>query len=157
MSLAAETREAVRQRPTLYDGLRAGIINYTAAAEQLDLDGDREAIAAALRRFAESISENADSDPTADRSLTVRMNRGVDPDEATSLPVLNGDEVATDGPVTAIRASGDVDAAVLASALDRLRIADIDVVAAGVTSETLVILVEQRAGANALQLVEGVA
>jgi|APHM01.1.fsa_nt_gi hypothetical protein len=60
MSLAAETREAVRERPVLYDALRAGIVNYTAAAERLALNGDREAIATALRRFAESLSENAD-------------------------------------------------------------------------------------------------
>jgi len=34
MSLAADTREAVRERPTLYDALRAGVVNYTAAAER---------------------------------------------------------------------------------------------------------------------------
>lgn len=174
MSLAAETREAVRQQPVLYDALRAGIINYTAAADRLDLDGDREAVATALRRFAESLSEDADSEdtaePAADRSLTVRMDRGIDP-VAESLPVFAGDAFASDDAtadgdndaadvddaVTAIRATGDVDSALLATVLDRLRIAEIDVLAAGVASDTLVVLVPQRAGVDALRVVEGVA
>ena len=155
MSLAAETREAVRERPALYDALRAGVVNYTAAAETLDIDGDREAIATALRRFAESLG----APDRADRSLTVRMDRSVDPESADSLPALDGDaaadavDAATES-LTAIRASGDVNAALLATVLDRLRIADIDVLAAGVAGETLVVLIPQRSGANALQLVE---
>jgi len=165
MSLAADTREAVRARPVLYDALRAGIVNYTAAADRLDLDGDREAVATALRRFAESLDADGDADPKSDRSLTVRMERGVDAETAESLPVLAIDAVAADDAidaadadaVTAIRASGDVDSAVLATALDRLRIAEIDVLAAGVAGDALVVLVAQRAGVDALRLVEGVA
>ncbi|ESS09750.1 MAG: hypothetical protein A07HN63_00557 [uncultured archaeon A07HN63] len=84
MSLAAETREAVRERPALYDALRAGVVNYTAAAETLAIDGDREAIATALRRFAESL----DAPDASDRSLTVRMDRRIDAESADSLPVL---------------------------------------------------------------------
>ena len=156
MSLAAATREAVRARPVLYDALRAGIVNYTAAADTLDIDGDRESIATALRRFADSL--DAESGATTERSLTVRMDRGIDPAEE---PLLAGDGVgdavdAADGinAATAIRASGDVDAALLATVLDRLRIADIDVLAAGVAADTLVVVVPQRSGASALQRVE---
>ena len=183
MSLAAETREAVRRRPILYDALRAGIVNYTAAAGRLDLDGDREAVATALRRFAESLSEDADhtveAEPATDRSLTVRMNRGVDP-TSDSLPVFADDAFASDNDtsdgdnhtvtdvddndatdvdnaVTAIHATGDVDSALLATVLDRLRIAEIDVLAAGVAVDSLVVLVAQRAGVDTLRVVEGVA
>ena len=35
MSLAAETREAVRTHPFLLDALRAGVVNYNAAAAWL--------------------------------------------------------------------------------------------------------------------------
>ena len=167
MSLAADTREAVRQRPVLYDALRAGIVNYTAAADTLDLDGDREAIATALRRFAESLSEDADREApdAADRSLTVRMDHGVDLKAVDSLPTVDdaaaaADAVATDDAtesLTAIRATGDVDAALLATVCDRLRIDEIDVLAAGVAANSLAVAVPQRSGATALQIVEGVA
>src|SRR6056297_2372029 len=71
MSVAAATREAVRDRPALYDALRAGVVNYTAAADALDVDGDREAIATALRRFAAELADDAGS---TDRSITVRLH-----------------------------------------------------------------------------------
>ena len=61
MSLASETRDAVRARPFLYDALRAGVVNYTAAARELDVDGEVDAVATALRRFAEELAEY---DPT---------------------------------------------------------------------------------------------
>ena len=155
MSLAADTREAVRARPVLYDALRAGIVNYTAAADSLDLDGDREAIATALRRFAESLDAAA---APADHSLTVRMERGVDADAAESLLAVDDDSVGdADTTATAIRASGDVDSALLATVLDRLRIAEIDVLAGAVADDTLVVVVPQRSGAAALRLVEAAA
>jgi len=160
MSLAADTREAVRQRPVLYDALRAGIVNYTAAAERLDLDGDREAIATALRRFAESLDEDADhenaAEPVTDRSLTVRMNRGVDPDEVDVLP-STVEAAGVDDALTVVRARGAVDAGVLATVCDRLRIAEIDILAAGVAADLLVVVVPQRAGVDALRTVEEVA
>ena len=154
MSLAADTREAVRQRPVLYDALRAGIVNYTAAAETLDIDGDREAIATALRRFTESLSENAD-EPT-DRSLTVRMDRSVDPDELDAVP-STVETAGVDDAVTAVRARGGVDAEMLATVCDRLRIAEIDILAASVAADLLVVVVPQRAGVDTLRTVEAVA
>ena len=143
MSLAADTREAVRQRPVLYDALRAGVVNYTAAAETLDIDGDREAIATALRRFTESLSENAD-EPT-DRSLTVRMDRSVDPDELDAVP-STVETAGVDDAVTAVRARGAVDAEMLATVCDRLRIAEIDILAASVPADLPGVVGSQRPG-----------
>jgi hypothetical protein len=57
MSLASETRDAVRARPFLHDALAAGVVNYAAAARALDIGGDVDAITAALRRFAEELSD----------------------------------------------------------------------------------------------------
>ncbi|MFC7041847.1 DUF7523 family protein [Halonotius sp. GCM10025705] len=169
MSLAAETREAVRQRPTLYDALRAGILNYTAAADSLDIDGDTEAIATALRRFGESLSTE-DGDEKPDRSMTVRMESGisrVDTDAqlavggvgfGTNAATAPASDVAEASPsLTAIQATGDVDSDLLATVLDRLRIADIEVRAAGVADDALVVVVPRRAGATALRLVEAAA
>lgn len=168
MSLAAETREAVRRRPTLYDALQAGVINYTAAAAVLDIDGDNEAIATALRRFAESLS-SAETDDTADRSVTVRMQSGIAPvaDVESLLAVdgvrFDGDSSspqsaadADSGPLTAIHATGDVDGELLATVLDRLRTATIAIRGAGVADTALVVIVPRSAGAQALRAVEAV-
>ena len=94
MSLAADTREAVRNRPVLYDALCAGIVNYTAAAESLDVDGDTDAIATALRRFGQSLAAEDDESSTgaaanelADGTVTVRMRSGLDRVAAESLVV----------------------------------------------------------------------
>ena len=177
MSLAAETREAVRRRPVLYDALRAGIVNYTAAADSLDIDGDTESIATALRRFGESLSaDDADvdsggnSDEAADRSLTVRMESGIDRVDADALLAVDGvgfggdgdteptPDVADESPsLTAIHATGDVDSELLATVVDRLRIDEIEVHAAGVADDALVVLVPRRSGATALRLVEAAA
>lgn len=77
MSLAADTREAVRECPFLLDALRAGVLNYSAAAAWLaaegDLDGDADAIATALRRFREDLPAYA----TDDRAASVTMRSGV--------------------------------------------------------------------------------
>ena len=166
MSLAADTREAVRQRPTLYDALQAGILNYTAAADSLDIDGDTDAIATALRRFGESLS-TADNEEKPDRSMTVRMESGIDRVDTDARLAVDSvgfgfdtdtepaADVAAESPsLTAIQATGDVDSDLLATVLDRLRIADIEVAAAGVADDTLVVVVPRRAGATALRLVE---
>jgi len=169
MSVAAASREAVRARPALYDALRAGVVNYTAAADELPVDGDREAIATALRRFADELA----AEPTAEteRSITVRLYSGIEPAAApdTLLAVdglgigqpedtsSSGDTaVDTDGR-TALRVIGDVDALLLAATLDRLRIAEIAVEATGLAAQTMVIVVPRRDGPTALQLIEAVA
>ena len=160
MSLAAETREAVRARPFLFDALRAGVVNYSAAATWLAtdarLDGDSEAVATALRRFREDLPTYA----SAERSATVSMQSGVGVIEE---PVANAEDVLlrlpgvaviSDGDDTAIIATGNVDAAALAATIDRLRTADVVPAAAGVAGNALLVVVERRAGATAIRVVE---
>jgi len=153
MSLAAATREAVRERPFLYDALAAGVVNYTAAPRTLDVDGDTDAVATALRRFAD---ERVD-DPTHDSEARVSMQSGLGRvDDGDALLVVGDTRLAGGiGSLTGIVASGDLEPAALGDVLGRLRVADIGVEAAGVGDETLVVVVERRAGPDALRVVEG--
>jgi len=172
MSLAADTREAVRARPFVLDALRAGVLNHSAAAAWLadegDLGGDAEAdtdaIATALRRFREELPAYA----TAERAASVSMRSGVgvvdgaDPDAAAdadaggtdTLLRVGGAAVVPDGRDTAILATGAVDAAALGSVLRRLAAADVTVEAAGVAGESLVVVVGRRDGATAVRIAE---
>ena len=167
MSLAAETREAVRAHPFVRDALRAGLVNHSAAAtwlaERADLDGDPDAIAAALRRFREDLPAYETESRTA--SVTMRSGVGLvddagdgdsDAGDGDSDALLRvGDAAVVDGgDRTAILATGDVDAAALASALGRLGAADVDIAAAGVTGDALVCVVSRRDGASAVRVVE---
>ncbi|QCC47696.1 DUF7523 family protein [Halobellus limi] len=165
MSLAAETRAAVRARPWLLRALRAGVVNYTAAAESLDVEGDTDSIATALRRFADDLS----AAESADRDVTVRMRSGVGlagvdvedggPESAandteTLLCVGDSAIVTTDGSLTAVVVGGEVDSAALAAVVERLAAENVVVDAAGVAGDELVVVVPRRDGANALRLVE---
>ena len=152
MSLAAETRDAVRREPFLYDALRAGVLNYTAAARHLDL-GDEEAVAAALRRYREDLPPPG----AADRDARVTMRSGLGPAEAPAdaLLVVGGAALAPDGgDRTGIQATGDLDPLVLGRVLRRLGIEDVEVSAAGAVAGTILVVVDRRAGANALRVVE---
>jgi hypothetical protein len=159
MSLAAETREAVRKRPYLLCALRAGVVNYAAAAESLDVEGDVDSVATALRRYAEDLPDLS----TEARDATVRMRSGVGlagedvaaaDDDDRVLTVGGVEMVAADGPLTALVARGDVDARALSAAVSRLDAEDVVVDAAGVAGDELVVVVPRRQGANALRLVE---
>ncbi|MFY4814812.1 DUF7523 family protein [Haloarcula sp. AONF1] len=156
MSLAAATRDAVRERPFLYDALRAGVVNYTAAARTLDIDGEEEAIATALRRFAEELVD----DPPHDSDARVSMQSGlgrVESSDAESAIVLEVADTAfaeDAGSLTGIIATGDLVPAALAEVLGRLRAADVSVDAAGVTDNALTVVVSRRAGPDALRVVE---
>ena len=161
MSVAERTRDVAREHPFLVAALRAGIVNHSAAAEFLDVDGETDAVATALRRFAESLPAYA----TEARTTVVTMHSGVgvvdDPSEvdavdaAESTLLVGGTAVVADaGDRTAVVASGEVDSAALRAVLARLAVAAVDVVAAGVGSESLVVVVERRAGAKAVRLVE---
>jgi hypothetical protein len=169
MSLAAETRAAVRARPWLLDALRAGVVNYAAAAASLDVEGDRDAIATALRRFEDDLPDVDDDDA---RDVTVRMRSGVglvgpDGDAAEgeteddaagsddSLLSVDGERIRRGGGrLTAIVADGDVDARALSAAVDRLAAENVVVDAAGVAGDRLVVVVPRADGANALRFVE---
>ncbi len=151
-SLAQRTREAVRDEPFLFDALRAGVLNYTAVARYLDVDGEHDAVATALRRYADELDE---FEP-AGGDVRVSMKSGVGPAAGADplLAVGGVDFAAEGGGYTAIVGSGSVDAAVLRRALGRLATAGVDVEAAGVTDDALVVVVERRVGANALRAVE---
>ena len=176
MSLAAETRAAVRARPWLLAALRAGVVNYTAAAASLNVEGDPDAVATALRRFGDDLPPLA-----ADaRDVTVRMRSGVgvagadgdDPGPTGDGPESDRGAAEDDGgpdPVasvggtrilrgggrlTAILADGDVDARALSSVVGRLNAENIVVDVAGVAGDRLVVVVPRADGANALRVVE---
>lgn len=151
MSLAADTREAVRAQPFLYEALRAGVLNYTATARYLDL-GDEETVAAALRRYA---VELPDRDPVAPEPR-VEMDSGIGPVDDDPLLAVGGTVLgAGGGDGTAVLAHGDdVDPTSLERVLARLRVTDVTVDAAGGTAGSLVVVVPRRAGARALRVVE---
>jgi hypothetical protein len=155
MSLAAATRDAVRERPFLCDALRAGVVNYTAAARTLDVDGDTDAVATALRRFAEELSDG----PVHDSEASVSMQSGLGRVETDDALLVVGDTRLGEGAgsLTGIVASGDVSGAALGDVLGRLRVVDIAVEAAGVGEGTLVVVVQRRDGPDALRAVESTA
>jgi len=77
-------------------------------------------------------------------------------DEAGDDIVLRvgGAAVTEGGRDTAVLAAGGVDAAALAAVLRRLSVADIDVSAAGVADDALVVVVTRRDGATAVRVIE---
>ena len=151
MSLAAETREAVRARPFLLEGLRAGVVNYAAAARALGVADDTEAVATALRRFAERLPERAVTEPRVRVTMRSGLETGVDDPQFTVGGVDVGEG---DGPLTGVFATGEVDAAALAHVRGVLAANGVDVEAAGVAGESLVVIVERRDGPTALRGVE---
>jgi hypothetical protein len=169
MSLAAEAREAVRSEPFLHRALAASVVNYRAAADYLALDGDADAVATALRRYAEEL----DPSSTRDCGAPVRMQSGVgladsiddmgdgdstepfDAGDTGDLVVAVGDRwVVRGGNMTAVRARGDVNARALGYVLSRLDAASVLADAAGVVDDELVVVVPRRQGGTALQVIE---
>lgn len=152
MTLATATREAVRSRPFLVDALGAGVVNYTAAARTLDVDGETDAVVAALRRYAADMP-----DPDRPDAGAVSMDSGygaVDPGERDPLLVVGDLALAPgSGSLTALSA-GDADAFALERALGRLRTAEVGVEAAAVGGGSLVVVVERRDGPDALRALE---
>lgn len=152
MTLAADARAAAREHPFLLAGLRAGVVNYTAAARFLDVDGEEEAVATALRRFAADLPTH---DPE-DRDVRVTMESGLGlVDGGDGLLAVGGAALAPEaGDLTGVLATGAVDADALAWTLDRLLAAGVDVEAAGCADEALVVAVPRRSGADAVRVVE---
>ncbi|MEY7849918.1 hypothetical protein AB7C87_12055 [Natrarchaeobius sp. A-rgal3] len=154
MSLAAATRRAVDEHPFLVAALRAGVVNYTAAARFLEVDGETDAIATALRRYSSELPAYE----TSRRDVRVRMESGigpVDPETEDALVSVGGVSLGADGgDRTAIVATGDVDAAALGETLQRLTLEGIDPTTAAVGGETVLVVVDRLEGANALRAVE---
>lgn len=153
MTLAAEARAAVRDRPFLLEALGAGVVNYTAAARYLDVGGEEEAVATALRRFANDLPEREPADRRA--RVTIESGLGpVDGDEEALLVVGGTGLARTKGDRTGVLATGDVDPTALAWTLDRLLAVEVPVDAAGVSGEALLVVVPRHAGPDALRVVE---
>jgi hypothetical protein len=143
-SIAAETRRAVDRRPFLRRALRAGILNYTAAARELDLSGETEAVASALRRYA---AELPPPEPQSG-SVRVRMERGTD-EQVT----VAGQAPEADSP-TAIVLEGGLSAQRFANAVSALAAAEVPLLAAGTVGDRGTLLVPRGEGSTALRLVE---
>lgn len=155
MTLAAETRRAVREHPFLYEGLRAGVVNYSAAARFLDV-GETDAVVAALRRYAEELPDRE----SHSGDVRVTMQSGVGPTEDPSEALLVvGDTAlaASSGDLTAAVATGDADVSLLRRALGRFAAEDIAVEAAGVGEKSLVVVVGRRDGPDAIRTLEAAA
>jgi hypothetical protein len=152
MTVAADTREAVRERPFLQTALRAGVVNYTAAARFLEV-GETEAVAAALRRYAEELE--AYEPPSRRASVSMRSGVGATTDPAEGLLRVGETAFAAEGgEYTAVVATGEVEAAALVDVLGRLRTAGVDVEAAAGTEGHLTVVVGRRAGADAVRAIE---
>lgn len=151
MSLAAETRAAVRARPYLLEALRAGVVNYAAAARAIDVSDDSDAVATALRRFAAGLREREPSS----RRARVTMTSGLEEDAAEPLLAVDGAGFGDgDGPYTGVVATGDVDVTALSTVLGVLAAHGIEPEAAGVADESMVVVVPRRDGPEAVQRVE---
>ncbi len=154
-SLAERARAAVDSRPFLLDALRAGVVNYAAAARTLDVDGEEDALATALRRYADELPEY-DEDV---RRASVSMQSGIgevddeaDTDEA--LLTVNGTAYGDGGDLTAVVGTGDVDSSVLSTVLYRLAADDVAPEAAGFAGDAFVVIVGRREGAKAIRAIE---
>lgn len=164
MSIAETTRDAVRCQPFLLHALQAGVLNYSAAATFLDVDGDDDAVATALRRFGEELPPFE----TSERDARVTMQSGVglvetdtasddgdtDGDDWTPLLTAAGTVVTDGGSLSAVLATGSVDTVTLASVCARLAAEEIETHAAAVAGESLVVVVSRRDGAKTVQAVE---
>lgn len=156
MSIAERTREAVREHPFLYEAVRAGVVNYTAAARFLDV-GDEDAVTAALRRYGEELAAEEIETAGAEHSVRVRMESGLGRADNEGMLVVGETSFAPDaGNLTGILATGDLELGAVQRVLARCEIADVDVVAAGFTESMLVVVVDRRDGPDALRLVEAV-
>jgi hypothetical protein len=125
-SVAEATRETLRERPFLHEALRAGALNYRAAADVLDVDADPDTVAAALRRYAADVPPRT----STTRRIRVTVRRNV------AVAVVDG------GNATAFVATGEVDATSLVSVLARLEVAGVPVVAAAVGGDALAVVVD---------------
>lgn len=153
MTLAEETRAAVRDRPFLLEGLRAGVVNYAGAARSLGIGDDHDAVAAALRRFADRLPPRA----VTGRRASVTMEAGLTPMDPPAEGLIRVGDTgfsAGDGRYTGLLASGDVDADALTHALGVIRAHGIPVTAAGFAGDALVVVVARSDGPDALRRLE---
>jgi len=151
-NLAADTRAEVRNRPFLYDALRAGVLNYAAAARTLDVEGETDAVAAALRRYAEELPDAHTE--ARDARVAMESGLGASTDEECLFSVNDTGYATGAGSMTGVLATGAVDAAALRAVLARLDTAGVDTEAAGVAGDALLVVVSRRDGPDAVRAVE---
>lgn len=149
-TLAAATREAVDANPFVRTALRAGILNYSAAARFLEVDGGEEAIATALRRYAEELPPIE----SRDGRVRVTMQSGVGRGDGSVLSIGDDSFAEGAGEATVIQAVGDVDASLFGTIANRLGAASVEVLGMGLIDNTLVVVVERADGTTALSIVE---
>lgn len=152
MTIAERTREAVDRHPFLVEGLRAGVINYTAAARYLDI-GETDAVAAALRRYADELPARDSSS----ESVRLRMITGVGDvgDGDGPLVAVNGREyVQEEGDCTAIQADGRIAVASVGEILWRLGESGIEPRSVGVADDRLLLVISRGDGPAVLRVVE---
>lgn len=152
MSLAERTRKALKAAPFIHEALRAGVVSYTAAARYLDVKGDTDAIASAIRRYTDALTP-----PETGSETTVRMERGVQLGSGNhddGLLTVGDVTVEDGGECTAYILAPLADQRLFGSILTRLAIEGVPVRAAGVSPETAVIVVGSEAGPEALRIVE---
>lgn len=177
VTLAADTRTAVRRRPFLREALRAGVVNYAAAARTLDVDGEQSAVVAALRRYAEELpaydetpraarvtmrsglgvragGDEGGSDDSGDEGEDENRDADASGDGAAMLRVGEHALVPGAGTLTGVLVTGAVDGVATAHALGRLVVEGIDPVAAGFAGEVLAVVVARSDGPTAVRVVE---
>lgn len=149
MSLAKDTRRAVRARPWLLSALRAGVVNYAAAARSLDIGAEPDAVATAIRRFEERLP------PLDAGSHDARVTMDRDAANATDLAasLLAASKDSSDA-VAVVTVSGDVDTQVLQHCLGCLHAVGIDVHATAAVDDRLVLLVPRRTAPDTVRTVE---
>ncbi|MFB6134633.1 MAG: hypothetical protein ABEJ55_06560 [Halanaeroarchaeum sp.] len=152
-SLAERARTAADAHPFVRDGLRAGIVNFSQAARFLDVDGEEEAVATALRRYAERLPPIE----VPDGSVRVSMEREVGRGGGDLLAVDGVEFGSGDGGSTAIQAVGAVDARFVATVLSRLDATIETVEAVAHADDVLVVIVPSRDATTVLTTVEDVA
>jgi len=150
MTVAERTRDAVRAEPFLHEALRAGVLNYSAAARFLAI-GDDEAVTAALRRYEAELEPR---DAPGDARVTMERSLGEGQPAEAIMQVGDVALVPGAGTLTGVLATGDVAANALHRVLGRCGTAGIDVEAAGATDGTLVVVVDRMDGADTLRAVE---
>ena len=152
MSIAERTRDAVDQRPFLVEALRAGVVNYTAAARYLDI-GETDAVAAALRRYAKELP----AEPPTSGDVRLRMITGIghsSADDDAVLTIGSSAFVPEDGDLTAVVAEGDITTSQAAAILSRLALDETAIDGMAADHERLILVTDRRAAPSVLRVVE---
>ncbi|WP_415487561.1 hypothetical protein [Candidatus Hikarchaeum yamanae] len=132
MSLAAITRREVRKTPYLYDAIRAGIVNYSAAARMLDLEGQDTAVSVSLQRL------NKELPPLEMERIDANIT-------------ISSDETNQQ---VKIMVEGPVDAKILSHLILVCHMNEIRIIEASISRGEIQIVVEWKEGPNSLRIIE---